>query len=134
MSFPTEGPGEIGVAVIAPAFASLAPMVLAVSVTVTVGLNRFVVEGAKQVPGESHLLFGWAPVPAGINNGLFLVVPVSGVVLSLEVLELPEVAVNHDAGFPELDVLVDVSGVSATAFHFKGDDSVDVDLSIASLR
>merc|ERR1712228_625187 len=108
MSFPAKCPGEIGVTVIAPAF-------------------------AKQVPGEGHLLFGWAPVPVGIDDGLFLVIPVSGVVLSLEVLELPEVAVNHDAWLPELHVLVDVSGVSSTTFHLEGDDSMNVDLSVASL-
>jgi len=135
MSFPAKCPGEIGVTVIAPAFASLAPMVLAVSgtVTITVGLDAFVVKGAKQVPLESHFLFGWAPVPVGINDGSLLMIPVIGIVLRRKVLKLPEVAVNHDAWLPELDVLVDVSGVSSTTFHLEGDDSVDIDLSVASL-
>jgi len=135
MSFPSEGPGEVGVTVIAPAAAGLAPMVLAVSgtVTVTVGRDGFVVEGAEQVPVESHFLFGRPIVPVGIDDGSFLVIPVIGIILGGEVFELPEVTVDGDAGFPELDVLVDVGGVSAAAFHLEGDDSVDIDLSVASL-
>ena len=55
MSFPGEGPVEIGQTVLAPAFAALAPMVLAVSgaVTVTVGGDAFVAKRTEQVPGES---------------------------------------------------------------------------------
>ena len=54
MSFPGEGPVEIGQTVLAPAFAALAPMVLAVTrtVTVTVGLDGFVAEVTEQMPGE----------------------------------------------------------------------------------
>jgi len=135
MSFPAEGPGEIGVTMLTPAFTTLAPMVLAVSgtVTITVGLDAFVVKGAKQVPLESHFLFGWTPVPVGINDGSLLMIPVIGIVLRRKVLKLPEVAVNHDAWLPELHVLVDVSGVSSTTFHLEGDDSMNVDLSVASL-
>ena len=54
MSFPGHGPVEIGQTVLAPAFAALAPMVLAVTrtVTVTVGLDGFVAEVTEQMPGE----------------------------------------------------------------------------------
>jgi len=135
VSLPGEGPGKIWQSMFAETFATGAPMMLTVSgtVAVTVGLDAFVVERTEQVPGESHLVLGWAPVPVGINDGLFLVIPMSGVVLGLEVLELPEVAVDFDAWLPELDVLVDVGGVSAATFQFEGDQSVDIDLSIASL-
>jgi len=135
MSLPGEGPVEVGESVLSPAFAALAPMVLAVSgaVTVTVGVNGFVAEVTEQVPGEGHFLFGWAPVPVGVNDGLLFVVPVSWVVLSLEVLELPEVAVDGDAWFPEFHVLVDVGGVGAATFHLQGDQTVHIDLSVASL-
>jgi len=135
MSLPGEGPVEVGESVLAPAFAALAPVVLAVSgaVTVTIGINGFVAEVTEQVPGEGHFLFGWAPVPVGVNDGLFLVVPVSWVVFSLKVLELPEVAIDGDAWFPEFHVLVDVGGVGAATFHLQGDQAVDIDLSVASL-
>ena len=54
MSFPGEGPVEVRESVLSPAFAALAPMVLAVSrtVTVTVGLDGFVAEVTEQMPGE----------------------------------------------------------------------------------
>jgi len=135
MSFPGEGPVEVRESVFAPAFASLAPMVLAVSgaVTVTVGGDAFVAKRTEQVPGESHLLFGWSVVPVGVNDGLFLVVPVSWMVVGLEVVDLPEVAVDGDAWFPELHVLVDVGGVGGTTVDLEGDDAVDIDLSVASL-
>merc|ERR1719320_2429264 len=73
MAFPGEGPVEVRESGLSPAFAALAPMVLAVSgaVTVTVGINGFVAEVTKQVPGEGHFLFGWAPVPVGVNDSLF---------------------------------------------------------------
>merc|ERR1712142_296028 len=130
MSFPGEGPVEIGQTVLAPAFAALAPMVLAVSRTV--GLDGFVAEVTEQMPGEGHFLFGWSVVPVGVNDGHFLVVPVVGVVLSGEVVNLPEVAVDGDAWFPELHVLVDVGGVGGTTVDLEGDDAVDIDLSVAS--
>jgi len=135
MSLPGEGPVEVRESVLSPAFTALAPMVLAVSgaVTVTIGVNAFVTEVTEQVPGEGHFLFGWAPVPVGVNDGLLLVVPVSWVVLSLKVLELPEVAVDGDAWFPEFHVLVDVGGVGAATFHLQGDQAVDIDLFVASL-
>merc|ERR1719403_798647 len=46
---------------------------------------------------------------------------------------LPVVAVDGDAGLPELHVLVDVSGVGAAAFDLEGDDAPDIDLLVASL-
>ena len=45
----------------------------------------------------------------------------------------PEVAVDGDAWLPELDVLMDVGGVSATPLNHKSDQSVNIDLSVASL-
>ena len=42
-------------------------------------------------------------------------------------------AVDLDAGFPELHVLVDVSGVGATALDHEGDNAPDIDLFVASL-
>jgi len=136
MSFPCEGVVEIGQSVLAPAQAAFAPMVLTVSGTeaVTVGFDGFVAEGTEQMPGEVDLLFAGSPVPVGIEDGFFFVVPVIGIVLSLKILQLPEVAVKQDAWRPELEVLVDVGGVSATTFHLKSDDTVDIDLSVASLR
>merc|ERR1719334_2211270 len=61
MSFPGEGPVEIGQTMLAPALASLAPVVLAVTgtVTVAVGGDLLVAEVTEQVPVEGHLLFGW---------------------------------------------------------------------------
>merc|ERR1719419_1769796 len=135
MSFPGEGPGEIGEAVLAKTLAALAPVVLAVAVTIaiTVGGDGLVVDGAAQVPGESRLVGDIAPSPVRINDGGLLVVPVVGVVFGLEVLKLPVVAVNGDAGLPELHVLVDVSGVGAAAFDLEGDDTPDIDLLVGSL-
>ena len=46
---------------------------------------------------------------------------------------LPKVAVDGDAWFPELHVLVDVGGVGGTTVDLEGDDAVDIDLSVASL-
>ena len=46
---------------------------------------------------------------------------------------LPEVAIDGDARFPELHVLVDVGGVGGTTVDLEGDDAVDIDLSVASL-
>ena len=46
---------------------------------------------------------------------------------------LPEVAIDGDARFPELHVLVDVGGVSGTTLDFEGDQSVDIDLSVTPL-
>ena len=42
-------------------------------------------------------------------------------------------AVNGDAGLVELHVLVDVSGVSATALDLEGNGTPDIDLFVASL-
>ena len=42
-------------------------------------------------------------------------------------------AVDGDAWFPELHVLVDVGGVGGTTVDLEGDDAVDIDLSVASL-
>ena len=42
-------------------------------------------------------------------------------------------AVDGDAWFPELHVLVDVGGVGAATFHLHGDQAVDIDFSVASL-
>ena len=55
MSFPGEGPSKIGETVLSESLAALAPVVLAVAVTVaiTVGGDGLVVDGAAQVPGES---------------------------------------------------------------------------------
>jgi len=135
MSLPGEGPVEVGESVLSPAFAALAPVVLAISgaVTVTIGVNTFVAEVTEQVPGEGHFLFGLAPVPVGVHDGLLLMVPVSWVILSLKVLEFPKVAVDGDAWFPEFHVLVDVGGVGAATFHLHGDQAVDIDFSVASL-
>jgi len=135
MSLPGEGPVEVGESVLAPAFAALAPVVLAVSgaVTVTIGINGFVAEVTEQVPGEGHFLFGWAPVPVGVDDSLFLVVPVSWVVFRLQIFQLPEVAIDGDARFPELHVLVDVGGVSSTTLDFEGNQSMDIDLSVTPL-
>ena len=54
VSFPGEGPIEIGQAVLAPALASLAPVVLAISgaVTVTVGGDLLVAKVTEQMPVE----------------------------------------------------------------------------------
>merc|ERR1712142_334157 len=120
MSFPGEGPVEIGQTVLAPAFAALAPMVLTVSRTVTVGLDGFVAEVTEQMPGEGHLLFGGSVVPVGVNDGHLLVVPMVGIILSGEVVNLPKVAVDGDAWFPELHVLVDVGGVGGTTVDLEG--------------
>merc|ERR1719259_135396 len=135
MTLPGKSPGEIGETVLAESLAALAPVVLAVAVTVaiTVGGDGLVVDGAADVPGESPLVSDIAPGPVGVNDGGLLVVPVVGVVFSLEVLKLPVVAVDGDAGLPELHVLVDVGGVSATAFDLEGDDAPDVDLLVGSL-
>merc|ERR1719495_187464 len=135
MSFPGEGPVEIGQTVLAPAFAALAPMVLAVTrtVTVTVGLDGFVAEVTEQMPREGHLLFGGSVVPVGVNDGHLLVVPMVRIILSGEVVNLPKVAVDRDTWFPELHVLVDVGGVGGTTVDLEGDDAVDIDLSVASL-
>ena len=46
---------------------------------------------------------------------------------------LPEVAIDGDARFPELHVLVYVGGVSGTTLDFEGDQSVDIDLSVTPL-
>ena len=46
---------------------------------------------------------------------------------------LPEVAIDGDARFPELHVLVDVGGVSGTTLDFEGDQSVDINLSVTPL-
>jgi len=135
VAFPGKSPGKIGEAMLAESLATFAPMVLAVAVTVaiTIGGDGLVVEGAAQMPGESLLVGDIAPGPVGINNGGFLVVPVVGVVLSSQVLELPKVAVDGDAGLPELHVLVDVSGVGSTALDLEGNDAPDIDLLVASL-
>ena len=55
MSFPGQGPGHVGETVLSKSLATLAPVVLAVSVTVaiTVGGNGLVVDRTAQVPGES---------------------------------------------------------------------------------
>jgi len=136
VSLPGESPSEIWQSVFAETFATGAPMMLTVSgtVTVTVGFDAFVVERTEQVPGESHFILAWAPVPVGIDDGLFFVIPMGGMVFSLEVFEFPKVAGDFNAGLPELEIFVDVSGVSAATFQFEGDQSVDVNLSIASLR
>ena len=42
-------------------------------------------------------------------------------------------AVDGDAWFPELHVLVDVGGVRAAALDLESDEAVDIDLSVASL-
>merc|ERR1712002_475566 len=122
MFFPGEGPGEIGETVLSESLAALAPVVLAVAVTIaiTVGGDGLVVDGAADVPGESPLVSDIAPGPVGVNDGSLLVVPVVGVVFSLEVLKLPVVAVDGDAGLPELHVLMDVGGVGAAAFDLEG--------------
>ena len=54
MSFPGEGPVEVRKSMFAPAFASLAPVVLAVSraVTVTVGGDLLVAKVTEQMPVE----------------------------------------------------------------------------------
>merc|ERR1711955_119365 len=103
MSLPSKGPGHVGETVLAESFATLAPVVLAVAVTVaiTIGGNGLVVDGTAQVPGESPLVGDGAPGPVGVNDGSLLVVPVVGVVLGGQVLELPVMAVDLDAGFPE---------------------------------
>merc|ERR1712002_770141 len=115
VTFPGKSPGKIGKTVLAESLAALAPVVLAVAVTVaiTVGGDGLVVDGATDVPGESRFFSNFAPGPVGVDNGSLLVVPVVGIVLGLEVLKLPEMAVDGDAGLPELHVLVDVSGVGA---------------------
>merc|ERR1712002_987477 len=102
MSFPGEGPSNIGETVLSESLAALAPVVLAVAVTIaiTVGGDGLVVDGAADVPGESRLFSNFAPGPVGVDNGSLLVVPVVGVVFSLEVLKLPVVAVDGDAGLP----------------------------------
>merc|ERR1712168_1220942 len=136
MSLPGEGPIEIGQAVFSPALSTFAPMVLAVTsaIVVTVGIDAFVADGSEQMPGKGHLLSsGRTPVPVGVADGLLLVVPVGGIVLSLKVVDLPEVTVDSHTWLRELDVLVDVGGVSSTAFDFQGDDAVDISFSVASL-
>merc|ERR1712142_355833 len=136
MTLPGKSPVEIGQAVFSPALSTFAPMVLAVTsaITVTVGIDAFVADGSEQMPGKGHLLSsGSTPVPVGVADGLLLVVPVGGIVLSLKVVDLPEVTVDSHTWLPELDVLVDVGGVSSTAFDFQGDDAMDINLSVASL-
>ena len=55
VSLPCERPGQVGVSVFSKAFASGAPLMLAVSVaiTVTIGGERLVVQGTEQMPGEA---------------------------------------------------------------------------------
>merc|ERR1712133_183738 len=121
MTLPGKSPGHVRETVLAESLATLAPVVLAVSVSVaiTVGGNGLVVDGTAQVPGESPLVGDGAPGPVGVNDGGLLVGPV--------------VAVDLDAGFPELHVLVDMSGVGASAFNHEGDNAPDIDLFVASL-
>ena len=54
MSFPGEGPVEVRESVLSPAFAALAPVVLAISgaVTVTVGGDLLVAKVTEQMPVE----------------------------------------------------------------------------------
>merc|ERR1712002_662127 len=135
VTLPGKGPGKIGETVLSESLAALAPVVLAVAVTVaiTVGGDGLVVDGAADVPGESRLFSNFAPGPVGVDNGSLLVVPVVGVVLGLQVLKLPEVAVDGDAGLVELHVLVDIGSVGATALDHQGDGAPDIDLLVASL-
>merc|ERR1719315_682966 len=92
MTLPGKSPVEIGQAVFSPALSTFAPMVLAVTsaITVTVGIDAFVADGSEQMPGKGHLLSsGCTPVPVGVADGLLLVVPVGGIVLSLKVVDVP---------------------------------------------
>merc|ERR1712198_385871 len=135
MSFPGKGPGQVGETMLAESLATIAPVVLTVAVTVaiTISGDGLVVDGTAQVPGESCLVGDIAPGPVRINNSSLLVVPVVGVVLSSEVLQLPVVAVDCDAGLVKLHVLVNVSGVRATTLHFKGDGAPDINFFVTSL-
>merc|ERR1711942_268585 len=103
------------------------------TIAITVSGNGLVVEGTAQVPGESRLVSDIAPSPVGVNHSGFLVVPVVGVVLGSEVLQLPVVAVDFDTGLVEFHVLVDVSSVSTTTLHFESDSAPNIDLSVTSL-
>merc|ERR1712198_153952 len=133
MSFPGKGPGQVGETMLAESLATIAPVVLTVAVAVAISGDGLVVDGTAQVPGESRLLGDIAKGPVWINNSSLLVVPVVGVVLSFEVLQLPVVAVDFDAGLVKLHVLVNVSGVRATTLHFKGDGAPHIDFFVTSL-
>merc|ERR1719334_906898 len=131
VSFPGEGPGQVGETMLAESLATFAPVV--VTVAITISSDGLVVEGTAHVPGESRLVGDIAPGPVGINNSSLLVVPVGGVVLSSEVLQLPVVAVDCDTGLVKLHVLMNVGGVRATTLDFKGDGAPDIDLFVTSL-
>merc|ERR1719244_2387101 len=136
MSFPRKSPVEIGQAMLSPALSSFSPVMLTVTTAkaITSGINAFVAKGSKQAPGEClPLLRVNSKVPVDITDSLLLVVPVGRIVLSLKILQLPVVAIDHDAGLPELDVLMDMSGVGATTFNLHGDNTMDIDLSVTSL-
>ena len=47
---------------------------------------------------------------------------------------LPEVTVDLDTWLPELEVLMDMSSISSTSLNLKSDNSMDINLSVASLR
>ena len=55
VALPGKSPGKIGETMLAESLATLAPVVLAVAVTVaiTVGGDGLVVDGSADVPGES---------------------------------------------------------------------------------
>merc|ERR1712198_5074 len=133
MSFPGKGPGQVGETTLAKSLATTAPVVLTVAMTVTISRDGLVVDGTTQVPGESRLLSDIAKSPVRINNSSLLVVPVVVVILSFEVLQLPVVAVDLDAGLVKLHVLMNIGGVRATTLHFKGDGAPDIDFFVTSL-
>merc|ERR1719334_1366165 len=103
------------------------------STTPTTGTTRRLLLLILTGPGAMSPTRQLSPGPVRINNSSLLVVPVVGVVLSSEVLQLPVVAVDCDAGLVKLHVLVNVGGVRATTLHFKGDGAPDIDFFVTSL-
>jgi len=127
VTFPGEGPVEVGESVVAKAFATGTPLVLTVAPTktVTVGSQLFVVQFTEQMPREVNSVFVLGEIPVAVNNGGFLVPPVSWEILTIQNTEFPVVAGDFDAWFPEFDVLVDVGSVGAASFDLSRDKKED---------
>merc|ERR1719334_404013 len=126
VSLPCERPGQVRVSVFSEALATGAPLMLAVSVpiTVTVGGERLVVQGTEQMPVEAHSFLVDSIVPVRVENSRFFVPPVSREVFAFHDFKFPVVASDFDAWFPEFDVFVDVGGVGGATIHHQSDDSV----------
>jgi len=133
VSFPAESVCQIWETKFSEAFAAAAPLMLTISPAkaVAVRLDGLVVEGSEQMPGEVDSILVESEIPVSIDDGRFLVPPMGGEIFSLHDSKFPIMTSYLNAGLPEFDVLVNMSGVRAAAFQFESDDSMDVDLSVA---